>query len=107
MSLSDFFTPIDLKSIIPKSGYYTSHLGNKIEHYSVGFPDLEQKTDIAIIGVQDDRNAVNNPGCALAPNHVREKLYLLNEGAYNTKMVDLGNIRREGRLPIRISPSRL
>src|ERR1700744_3266490 len=94
MSLSDFFTLIDLKTIIPKNGYYTSHLGSKIEHYSVDFPDLEQKTDIAIIGVQDDRNAVNNPGCALAPDYVREKLYLLNEGAYNTKIVDLGNIQR-------------
>jgi formiminoglutamase len=25
---------------------------------------------------------------------VREKLYLLNEGGYNTKIVDLGNIAR-------------
>src|SRR5882757_1236857 len=94
MSLSDFFTPIDLKMIKPKSGYFASHLGDKIAHYSVDFPDLEQKTDIAIIGVQDDRNAVNNPGCALGPDYVREKLYQLFEGAYKTKIVDLGNIRQ-------------
>ncbi len=94
MSLSDFFTPIDLKKIVHKKGYYTSHLGSKIEHFSVGFPDLEQKTDIAIIGVQEDRNAINNAGCALAPDYVREKLYQLNEGNYNTKIVDLGNIRQ-------------
>jgi formiminoglutamase len=94
MSLSDFFTPIDLKKIVPKSGYYTSHLGSKIEHHSVDFPDLEQKTDIAIIGVQEDRNAFNNAGCALGPDYVREKLYQLNEGGYNTKIVDLGNIRQ-------------
>ncbi|MGZ3754483.1 MAG: formimidoylglutamase [Mucilaginibacter sp.] len=94
MSLSDFFTPIDLKKIVPKSGYYTSHLGSKIEHHSVHFPDLEQKMDIAIIGVQEDRNAVNNVGCALGPDYVREKLYQLNEGGYNTKIVDLGNIRQ-------------
>ncbi|MDB5154030.1 MAG: formimidoylglutamase [Mucilaginibacter sp.] len=94
MSLSDFFTPIDLKMITPKSGYFASHLGDKIAHYSVDFPDLEQKTDIAIIGVQDDRNAVNNPGCALGPDYVREKLYQLFEGAYKTKVVDLGNIRQ-------------
>jgi arginase family enzyme len=50
--------------------------------------------DIAIIGVQEDRNAINNSGCALAPDYVREKLYLLNEGAYTTKIVDLGNIRQ-------------
>src|SRR5277367_4717326 len=94
MSLSDFFTPIDLKSITPKNGYYTSHLGDKITHFSVDFPDLDQKTDIAIIGVQDDRSAINNPGCALGPDYIREKLYQLFEGAYKTKIADLGNIRQ-------------
>ncbi|MDB5031303.1 formimidoylglutamase [Mucilaginibacter sp.] len=93
MSLSDFFTPIDLKKIIPKNGYYTSHLGSKIDHYVVNFPELEQM-HIAIIGVQEDRNAINNPGCSLGPDYVREKLYLLNEGSYDTKIVDLGNIRQ-------------
>lgn len=94
MSLSDFFTPIDLKKISPKNGFYTSQLGDKIEHFSVDFPDLDQKTDIAIIGVQEDRNAINNSGCALAPDYVRERLYQLNEGNYRTKIVDLGNIRQ-------------
>lgn len=94
MSLTDFFTPIDLKNIIPKNGYYTSQLGSKINSYSVSFPDLEEKVDIAIIGVQEDRNAINNPGCALAPDYIRNKLYLLHEGNYKTRIVDLGNIRQ-------------
>ena len=94
MSLSDFFTPIDAEKIIPKKGYFTSQLGNKIEHFSVDFPDLEEKVDIAIIGVQEDRDAINNAGCALAPDYVREKLYQLHEGNYTSKIVDLGNIRR-------------
>lgn len=93
MSLADFFTPIDLKKIAPKKGYYTSQLGDKIVHYSVDFPDLEEKTDIAIIGVMDDRNAVGNPGCSLGPDYIREKLYQLNEGGYSVKIADLGNIR--------------
>ena len=94
MSLSDFFSPIDIQKIAPKKGYYTSQLGSKVELFSVDFPDLSQKTDLAIIGVLEDRNAVNNPGCALGPDYIREKLYLLNEGGYNTKIVDLGNIVR-------------
>lgn len=94
MSLADFFTPIDLNKIAPQNGYLTSQLGDKINHHSTSFPDLEQKVDIAIIGVLDDRNAINNPGCALGPDYVREKLYLLNEGAYTTNIVDLGNITR-------------
>ncbi len=93
MSLSDFFTPIDTEKIIPKKGYLTSHLGSKIDYFSVDFPALEDKIDIAIIGVQEDRNAIGNPGCALAPDYIREKLYRLNEGNYDTKIVDLGNIR--------------
>jgi formiminoglutamase len=94
MSLSDFFAPIEVEKIIPKKGYYTSQLGSRIEYFSVDFPDLEQKTDIAIIGVQEDRNAINNAGCALGPDYIREKLYQLNEGNYSTKIVDLGNIRQ-------------
>lgn len=95
MSLSDFFSPIDLKKITPKNGYYTSQLGSKIEHFSVDFPDLgTQKIDIAIVGVQEDRNATGNPGCGLAPDYLREKLYLLHEGNYNTKIADLGNIKQ-------------
>lgn len=95
MSLSDFFSPVDLKKITPKNGYYTSQLGSKIDHFSVDFPDLEtQKIDIAILGVLEDRNATGNPGCALAPDYLREKLYLLHEGNYSTKIADLGNIKQ-------------
>lgn len=94
MSLSDFFAPVDLKKITPKNGYYSSHLGEKIRCFSTDFPDLEQKTDIAIIGVQDDRNAINNSGCALGPDYIREKLYQLFEGGYKVKIADLGNIKQ-------------
>jgi formiminoglutamase len=94
MSLADFFSPIDLQKITPKNGFFTSQLGDKIVHHSVDFPDLEQKTDIAIIGVLEDRNALNNSGCALGPDYVREKLYQLNEGGYSTRIADLGNITR-------------
>ena len=93
-SLSDFFTPIDLKNIVPKNGYYTSQLGSRINSYSVNFPGMEEKVDLAIIGVQEDRNAVNNPGCALGPDYIRDKLYRLYEGSYKTSIVDLGNIRQ-------------
>src|SRR5476651_132805 len=95
MSLVDFFTPIDLKKITPKKGYYTSHLGMKIDHYSVNFPSLdENKPDIALFGVLEDRQSIDNSGCALGPDYVRERLYQLNEGGYTVKIADLGNIRQ-------------
>ncbi len=99
MSISDFLSPVDLSKLLPKDGFYTSQMGVKMEIYSSGFPDLENNTyDIALIGVLDDRNAVNNQGTALAPDHLREKFYQLNEGNYTTRIVDLGNIKAGARV---------
>jgi arginase family enzyme len=94
MSLSDFFSPIDVSSFAPKNGYYASQLGVKIDSFEQDFPDLESGNyNIAIFGVIEDRGAVNNQGCALAPDYIREKLYILNEGSFESKIVDLGNIK--------------
>ena len=94
MSLSDFLSPVNVNSISPKRGFYASHLGSKIEIYSSDFPDLENNTyDIALVGVLEDRNAINNAGASLAPDHFREKFYELNEGGYSTRIIDLGNIK--------------
>jgi formiminoglutamase len=93
MTLSDFFSPIDLEKITPKNGFFNSHLGMKIHAYENDFPDLSnQDFDVAIIGVADERGAFNNPGCSLGPDYIREKLYSLNEGSFKSKVVDLGNI---------------
>jgi len=95
MSLVDFFTPIDPTKITPKDGYYTSQLGVKVVQYADTFPDVdEMKADIALIGVLEDRQSVDNDGCALGPDYIRERLYRLNAGPYTLKIADLGNIRQ-------------
>ncbi|RZM07832.1 MAG: arginase, partial [Pedobacter sp.] len=94
MSLSDFFFPLNPEKFTPKSGFYTSQLGLKATFYTDAFPELEENSyDIAIIGVQDDRAAVNNNGCALGPDYFRAQFYLLNEGSFTSKIIDLGNIK--------------
>ncbi len=93
MSLSDFFSPVDAAKFTPKQGFYTSQLGLKVDFYNSSFSEFEKNCyDIAILGVKDDRAAVNNSGCSLAPDHFRAQFYLLNEGAFNSKIIDLGNI---------------
>jgi formiminoglutamase len=94
MSLADFFTPVDLHKIAPSQGYTPFNLGSKIETYTSHFPDLDIKPDLVIIGVQDDRHATDNLGCALGPDYIREKLYRLYQGDYNANIYDLGNIRQ-------------
>lgn len=93
MTLSDFFSPIDTEKFTPRNGFLTSQLGMKVEFFTDAFPDLEEeKYDLAIVGVKDDRGAVNNNGCSLGPDYFREQFYLLNEGQFPTKIIDLGNI---------------
>lgn len=49
---------------------------------------------IALFGVNDDRNSINNQGCANAADEVRRFLYKLFPGAWTSGIADLGNIRR-------------
>ena len=94
MSLSDFFSPVNTEKFKPKTGFYTSQLGLKTTYFEDSFPELEEGIyDMAIVGVQDDRAAVNNEGCALGPDYFRAQFYTLHEGAYATRLVDLGNIK--------------
>ncbi len=49
--------------------------------------------DLAIIGIEDDNAAINNNGCAQAPDKIRNYLYKLAKGPHTYKIVDLGNIK--------------
>ncbi|MBC7743707.1 MAG: formimidoylglutamase [Flavobacterium sp.] len=94
MSLEDFLTPLSIDKLTPKQGFFQSQIGGLMDVYSNDFPDLEEgKYDIALIGVLEDRNAIDNSGAALAADYIREKFYSLNEGNYSTRIVDLGNIK--------------
>jgi len=95
MEISHFFEPVDLYSYpaAADAGGYV-RLGDLIQIYTNhgDFPDY-LSADIALIGVYEDRNAINNEGCAEAPDHVRRYLYSLFPGGFNPKIVDLGNIK--------------
>lgn len=94
MPLSVFFQPVPLKQLTPDEGFAIVQLGALIRSYTAEFPSLsdDNKPDLAIFGVEDDRKAVGNEGCAAAPNAVRKQLYSLYTGDLPLNMVDLGNI---------------
>lgn len=93
--MQEFFTPIDLKEFSGAGKYPATAYGKIINAYTVGndFPDLEN-VQLAIIGVEEDRKALNNEGCSLAADYVRENFYRLYQGNYHSKIVDLGNIKK-------------
>jgi len=61
-------------------------------HPDSDFPDLEG-VQIAIIGLREERNAVNNMGCSQAPAAIRQHLYRLFHHWPGLQIADLGDIR--------------
>ena len=74
---------------------YPLSLGNKIRIHSLqkGFPNLEN-VQLAIFGVQEDRNSQNNFGCGENLHFIRKKLYQLFPGKWHTTIADLGNVEK-------------
>lgn len=94
--MEEFFDPIDLNEILPpEEEEGQRRIGDLIRLFTVGgtFPDLEH-VDLAIIGVPEDRNAVNNEGCGRGPDVIRTYLYKLFPGTFIPNVIDLGNLKR-------------
>lgn len=89
--MKEHLTSVNLVDILAIEDLSPSQWGSRIHIYKNEFPDLS-KFDIAIIGVPEDRGAAGNAGCRLAPNKIRQQLYLLNDWEDKLRIVDLGNI---------------
>jgi formiminoglutamase len=91
--IAHFFSPIHLPDFLTDEHFSDSQLGHLIlKHHQNEFPDLEN-IQIVLMGVNEDRNATNNNGCALAPDAIRGFLYKLFATSFEVKIADLGNIK--------------
>lgn len=93
MELNTYFEPVNINTVYPERKKVIKRMGDAFHIYQEEgqFPELN-KCDIAILGVKEDRNAVDNKGCGEAPDEIRKKLYLLYSPQPNIRIVDLGNI---------------
>tara|TARA_B110000238_G_scaffold184522_1_gene212027 strand:+ start:1120 stop:2280 length:1161 start_codon:yes stop_codon:yes gene_type:complete len=89
----DFLTPVKESVVAHLVQQSDLSFGKKIKIHSQneGFPNLEN-VQIAIFGVQEDRNSQDNFGCGEDLDFIRRKLYELFPGNWHTNIVDLGNI---------------
>jgi formiminoglutamase len=91
MSLQDFLQPIELD--FPEEEYGVDMLHEVIQvHTSKSFPDLAG-CQIAIFGVDEDRNAPQNQGCIHGADVIREYLYKLANFDIPPVIADLGNVK--------------
>ncbi len=95
MDAEIYFEPISpvLSSFLDETG--NNSMGDIIEAFTKkeNFPSLEG-VQVALIGINEDRMALENQGCAHAPDQVRANLYPLFTHWNKLKIVDLGNIRQ-------------
>jgi arginase family enzyme len=91
----DFLTPLEESVVTHIELQSISCLGNSIQLFTSieKFPNLEE-VNVAILGVQEDRNAVNNDGCGQGLQSVRKKLYELFPGEWQTQIADIGNVKK-------------
>lgn len=89
----DYLCPVDDAVITHLMVHSDQVLGQHIAIHTSqnGVPDLEG-IRIAILGVEEDRNAIDNLGAGQGTNEVRKELYKLFPGSWVTKIADLGNI---------------
>ena len=89
----DFLTPVKESVVTQLMLQSDLCLGKKIRIHTEkdGFPELDT-IQIAILGIQEDRNSQNNFGCGENLHHIRTKLYQLFPGNWNTNIADLGNV---------------
>ncbi len=93
MILEDYLSPVR-DSILEdhQESHSQAFVHNITKHTEMeGIPDLEG-AQLALIGVMEDRGAHNNEGCDQSPDTVRDYLYPLFIGKWNSSIVDLGNI---------------
>ena len=95
MDISVYFEPIDRAGHDLSGQADQNRLGNLISSYleKDKFPNLDN-IKLAFVGVTEDRAALQNKGCALAPDRVRDHLYNLFSHWNTIKIADLGNIIR-------------
>lgn len=93
--MQEYFTPIDVLKFNGINQYTDSSYGKVVNAYTQdgNFPELKD-VDLAIVGIQEDRKAINNEGCGLSPDYIRENFYKLFQGNFNARIVDLGNIKK-------------
>mgnify|MGYP002624032025 CR=1 FL=1 len=91
--ISVYFSPIDLDGLDFFSLESDDRIGNRIAVHTLNhFPDMSA-VKIVILGVEEERNELDNKGCAEAPNAIRKQFYQLYHQSNMPAIADIGNLK--------------
>lgn len=99
MDISVLLEPVSLDVIDEAHLSEEGQIGNNILIYREEdkFPNLKD-LDIALVGVPEDRNSYDNEGCSEGPDKIRAAFYKLFDHWSETKIIDIGNVKRGHRV---------
>ena len=94
MDISVFLEPVSEKCFAPSHRPGKKTLGETLGIFrnEDTFPDLEG-VDLALVGVKEERGAVDNKGCADGVDYVRKAFYQLFNHWPQLKIIDIGNVK--------------
>ena len=94
MEISAFLNPVKEEVVENSHLTHKKQLGNTITIFKNedDFPNLEG-FNVSILGVEEERYAVDNEGCKAGPDAIRHALYPLFNHWPDLKIVDLGNVK--------------
>ena len=93
MDINTYLNPVDSNLYEFANSNYTKRMLKNIRvFHDDNFPDLTN-VQVALVGVCDDRNAINNTGCGSAADALRRSFYKLFSHWDNLLLADLGNIK--------------
>lgn len=94
MEISMFLEPVSEKCFAETTRPGKNTLGETIDIYrnEDNFPDLEN-VQLALLGIKEERGAVDNRGCGDGIDYIRKSLYQLFNHWEDLKIVDLGDVR--------------
>lgn len=94
MEISMFLDPVDEKCFVANVRPGKNTLGETITIFrnDAEFPDLAGM-QLALLGIKDERGAIDNHGCADGIDPIRKAFYQLFNHWPDLKIVDLGNVK--------------
>ena len=94
MDISIYFEAVSSQFSVESEEVSRLRMSDLTQIYSIGtnFPDLDN-VKLAIIGIQEERGALENKGCSTANDEVRKYFYKLFAHWNSVELADLGNIK--------------
>lgn len=91
----NYLNPVSIDVLEELELYQEMRFGSSIIiHTENSVPEITKDLSIAILGVKEDRDSINNEGTGSDFSTIRKELYKLYAGNWNQNIVDLGNIEK-------------